>query len=340
MPYQTNADIPADVRDRFSARCQTVWREAWNAHFERSSDEAACFKVAETAAQNCEAATKSADVPSRAVKATGKDTIEGPVFLFGYRDYDGDQFTPQTDFCFDWFGKSGRPVLYEHGLDDDLKTAVIGRQTDYDVRPEGVWAQAELNRHVQYRRTIDRMIEAGQVGYSGGAMPHLAKKSAKTSEITRFPWVESSLTPTPSAPGNLGIYYLKSADAIRHLEAVDVDLPDPLKAALTALDEWADSRDDDSLPDGLKFADLIDRLSVEGPPWVEARKAWYAKSGRVLSAATRSRLATHPQALRQLADDLDELLSNADGDKSAKPDLLALLVETGGLDERITGLSL
>lgn len=276
---------------------------------------------------------------ARAVKFSGKDTIEGPVFLFGRKDVDGETFTPDTDFCLDWFGKSGRPILYEHGLDETLKHATVGRQVDYETREEGVWAQSELSRHVRYRKAIDRMVEEGVLGYSGGAMQHLAKKN-KSGEITVFPWVEASLTPTPAQPGNLGIYYLKSADALAHLEAVDMDIPDPLKAALTALDEWAASRDSDSLPDGLKVADLIDRLSVDGPAWVKARRDWYAKSGRVLSAATRERLMAHPQTLRQLADDLDELLTSADGDKSAKVDFLSLLVEAGSLDERLAGLSI
>lgn len=254
---------------------------------------------------------------ARAVKFSGRDTIEGPIFLFGYRDVDGEMFTPATDFCLDWFGKSGRPVLYEHGLDDDLAATAIGRQVEYEERAEGIWAQSELNRHGRYRKAVDGLIERGVLGYSGGAMQHLAKKSA-SGAITRFPWVESSLTPTPAAPGNLGIHYVKSADALAHLEAVDFDIPGPLKAALAALDDWAASRDDDSLPDGLKFADLVDRLSVDGPAWVKARKDWYAKSGRVLSAATRERLTAHPGALRQLADDLDELLASADAPKDGK----------------------
>lgn len=278
---------------------------------------------------------------ARAVKFSGKDTIEGPVFLFGRTDVDGESFTPDTDFCLDWFGKSGRPVLYEHGFDRALKSAVVGRQVEYDIRAEGIWQQTELDRHARYRKAIDGMIEQGVMGYSGGAMPHLATKDRKSGAITRFPWVETSLTPTPAEPGNLGLYYVKSADAIAHLEAVDVDVPGPLKAALDALDEWAASRDDDSLPDGLKFADLVDRLSDDGPAWVKARMDWYAKSGRVLSAATRSRLVGHPQALRQLADDLDELLSTADGEKSAQgPDFLALLTDTGAIDERLLGLRL
>lgn len=256
------------------------------------------------------------EAPAHAVKFSGKDTIEGPVFLFGYRDFQGELFTPDTDLCLDWFGKSGRPLLYEHGFDEAQGATKIGRQIDFETREEGIWAQSQLDAHVKYRRVVDKMIEAGQMGYSAGAMPHLARKSA-TGAITRFPWVETSLTPTPSAAGNLGVYYVKSAaDAVSHLE--NADIPDPLKAALAALDEWAGSRDSDSLPDGLKVADLIDRLSVDGPAWVKARRDWYAKSGRVLSAATRERLAAHPQALRQLADDLDELLTSADAPKDAK----------------------
>lgn len=264
---------------------------------------------------------------ARAVKFVAPDTIEGPIFQFGRIDTDGEQFTPDTDFCLEWFGKSGRPVLYEHGLDPDLKSAVIGRQTDYEVRAEAIWAQSELNRHARYRKTVDAMIEQGIIGYSGGAMPHLARKS-RTGQITRFPWVEASLTPTPSEPANLGVYYVKSADALAHMAEVDIDVPAPLKAALAALDEWAESRDTDSLPDGLKVADLIDRLSVDGPAWVKARLDWYAKSGRVLSAATRERLVRHPASLRELADDLDELLATADAPKEAKSaDLGALSLD-------------
>jgi hypothetical protein len=278
------------------------------------------------------------EVPvERAVKFIGKDTVEGPIFLFNSRDTDGEFFTPDTDFCLEWFGKSGRPTLYEHGLDDTLKTDVVGRQVDYEVRAEAIWAQSELSRHARYRKAVDSLIERGVLGYSGGAMQHLASKNRKSGAITRFPWVEASLTPTPAEPGNLGLYYLKSADAVAHLEAVDIAIPDPLKAALAALDEWAETNSDaESLPDGLKVADLIDRLSVDGPAWVKARRDWYAKSGRVLSAATRERLAAHPSALRQFADDLDELLSNADSDKAAKS--VDLFAEWLATEERLARL--
>jgi hypothetical protein len=262
---------------------------------------------------------------ARAVKFIGPDTIEGLAMPFGM-DTDGEAFTPATDLCLDWFGKSGRPVLYNHGLDPQHAAKMVGRQTEYEAREEGIWAQSQLDANARYRKAIDGLIEQGALGYSSGAYAHLATKNRK-GELTRWPWVELSLTPFPAHPGTLGVHYIKSSADF--LDRLDDDAPPALKAALAALDEWASTNDDDSLPDGLKFADLVDRLSVDGPAWVKARRDWYAKSGRVLSASTRERLTAHPQALRQLADDLDELLSSADAPKAdaGKAALWAVLLD-------------
>ena len=273
---------------------------------------------------------------ARAVKFVGPDTIEGLAMPYGV-DTDGEQFTKSTDLCLDWFGDTGRPVLYNHGLDRAHKAQKVGQQIEYEAREEGIWAQSQLNANARYRKAIDDLIEQGALGYSAGAYPHLATKNAK-GEITRFPWVELSLTPFPAHPGALGVHYVKSS--AEFLDAFE-DIPAPLKAAMAALDEWAASRDDDALPDGAKFADLIDRLSVDGPAWVKARLDWYAKSGRVLSASTRERLLRHPASLRELADDLDDLLSVADSDKATKSaGLPDPSIETLRLDSRLAALGL
>lgn len=277
------------------------------------------------------------DLPARALKFVGRDTVEGPAFLFT-PDIVGESFTPDTDLCIEWFGKSGRPILYEHGLDDALKAIPVGRQIDYESRAEGIWAQGQLDRHARYRKAIDGLIEKGALAWSGGAMQHLATKSL-SGAIKRFPWVELSLTPTPANHQNAALYYLKSADAIEHMAAAEIEIPDPLKAALFALDEWANNREDDGLPDGLKFADHIDRLLVDAKARVEARKSWHLKSGRVLSAQTRERLTRHPASLRELADDLDELLRTADASKSA-PDFTALALATEAALARSLGVAL
>lgn len=258
-----------------------------------------------------------------AVKSVGPDTIEGPAFLFN-RDLGGEAFDADTDFCLDWFGKSGRPLLYEHGMDRELKATLTGRQTEYESRDEGIWAQSELDRSTRYRKAIDRLIERGALAYSGGAMPHLATKNAK-GVITRFPWVELSLTPTPMNPRNSGVYYVKSADAIAHLEAVHIAIPDPLKAALAALDEWAESKAGSGSE--LAYTDHLTRVLGEAEVLTSRsidRAAWRGKAGRGLSAQNRTqlielhaRLAAGTSQAGEVLADLDQLLTSTDSEPSA-----------------------
>lgn len=260
----------------------------------------------------------------------GSDTkFEGLAIPFGGpiagKDFDGEDFGADTDYAFDWFPQ-GRPTIYHHGLAAATKTAVQGRQTEHEIIDEGVFARGELDKSAKYHATVASMIGAGKLFFSSGSVPHLVDVDA-TGHIKRWPWVELSLTPTPANP-YATVHSVKSTDLIDRLQVAELPVPAELIAfALKALD--AIPTDDDALHDGAKFADLIDRLSVDGPAWVKARRDWYAKSGRVLSAATRERLMAHPKSLRQLADDLDELITSADAPKEAKSlDFLALYIET------------
>lgn len=280
------------------------------------------------------------EVTYRAVKRVSADIIEGPAMPFGF-DVDGEAFTSDTDFCFDWFGKSGRPFLFDHGLDPALKGQVFGRQVDYELRDEGVWAQVQLDRNARYRKAIDGLIEQGAIGFSSGAMPHLATKNLK-GEITRWPWVELSGTPIPAHPAALNVHYVKSADAIRHLEAVSIQIPDPLKAALAALDEWADSRGSDQLPDTASLVEKAGRVTAAVTDLRDHARAYAdmrGKSGRVLSAQTRERLMRHPASLRELADDFDGLLTEADAVNASKSlDLGALEIAHQSVLARLNGV--
>src|SRR4051812_11902092 len=58
----------------------------------------------------------------------GEGRIGGYLVLWGTpqaRDLHGEYFTPETDLGLDWYDQ--RPVLYQHGLDGQLKAAVIGQ---------------------------------------------------------------------------------------------------------------------------------------------------------------------------------------------------------------------
>jgi hypothetical protein len=248
---------------------------------------------------------------NRAIKFVGPDRIEGLAFPFT-TDLDDERFTADTDLCVEWFGKGGRPLLYDHGLDDAMKTVVMGRQDDFELRDEGIWAQSTLDKHAQYRKAVDKLIEQGALGYSSGAMAHLATKSAN-GDITRWPWVELSMTPTPANPDTLGVHYVKSAVAFEHMAAADIVIPDPLKAALKALDEWADNRE--TPPGSETFTARLDRVSSEvAGLTTHAREhlEMRVKSGRVLSAANRERLAALIAAWEPTLADLKQFLAETD----------------------------
>lgn len=250
-----------------------------------------------------------------AVKRVAPDVIEGIAIPFGGlkggRDFDDERFTADTDLCIDWFGPSGRPLLYHHGMDAAVKASVTGRQVEFEVRDDGVWAQSQLDKHHRYRRAIDQLIEEEALGYSSGAMPHLATKS-RDGTITRWPWVELSLTPTPAAGPLSAVHYVKSADVIEHFAEAGTEIP---LAALKALAAWADQRD--AAPDPESLDEKAGRVSAAIDVFRDhARSAaqMRAKAGRVLSGANRDRIA--------------KALASRDAVLAAYADLEALLAET------------
>jgi hypothetical protein len=327
--YARNADIPSDVQDRFpSAACQTIWRQTWNDTMDRHHDEGRSFATAEIAGQNCKAAAKSADdelLVERAVKFVGPDTVEGLAIPFGSYDTDGEMFTKATDLCLDWFPQ--RPLLYHHGLDSAHKTSKVGIvPPDFEERESGIWMQGQLDRSARYRKAIDALIEKGALGYSSGAYAHLATKNRR-GEITRWPFVELSLEPTPSHPATLGVHYIKSA---AFLDEFEVDVPPAVKAAIEALDSWAGTTDEAEAQTGPSALEAkAGRVSAAVAELRDHARASFdmrAKAGRVLSAANRDRINTalaSREAVLAAYSDLEALL--AETDPEAKSAALASL---------------
>ncbi len=256
------------------------------------------------------------------------DLVEGLAIPFGTaskKDLDGEYFDARTDLCLPWFGETGRPILYGHGLNPAVKAEVVGRQTLFDQRDDGVWIQVELDKSSRYRERVGKLIEQGALSFSSGSMPHLVQ-TGKDGHIDRWPWVENSFTPTPAHPRAV-VYAVKSADMAEHYAAANIDIPDPLAAALKALDEWAAIRDD-SLPDGLSYADESARLTDALKAFVERTRglaALRAKEGRALSSANRDRLSAHVDTLGSA---MDTMGSAMDAMVSTHADMRALLAAT------------
>lgn len=137
--------------------------------------------------------------------------IGGYLIIWGdptRRDLQGEYFTPQTDMGLDWY--SQRPVLYHHGLDDNLKTAVIGVIDTLRQDEVGLWAEAQLDMHKRYVQTVQQLVDKGILSWSSGSLPHLVTVGAD-GHIKRWPIVEASLTPTPAEPRRTDVKTLKHA---------------------------------------------------------------------------------------------------------------------------------
>lgn len=332
MPYSTNDDAPPDVKHRFSGHCLTVWRETWNDTYERHQDEGRAFATAETAGRNCMEARKAVpdtDPKLMAVKfADGSDNIiEGLAIPFGGpfgkgKDFDGEDFGPDTDIAADWFPSEGRPVLYHHGLDDALKTALVGRQIEREQVDAGHWVKVQLDKRNRYFERIAQMVSDEALSFSSGAIPHLVK-ARKDGHIERWPWVELSLTPTPANP-LAAAYSVKAADAIAHIAGVKAAIPEPLREAI---DESLDT----SLA-GLPYADHADRVLADMKALVGRTQEiadLRAKAKRHISTATRDRLTAVRDQAQQVIGDIDGLLTDSepvDG-KAIDAELAAFLFE-------------
>lgn len=261
--------------------------------------------------------TEPAPVHSAVKFADGTDNIiQGLALPFG-KDTDGEDFGPDTDFALDWFPDEGRPFLYHHGLDETVKSAVVGRQIERWTDDLGHWVKIQLDKRSKYMDAIKQLVEAGALGLSSGAMPHLVR-TTKSGHIERWPWVEISGTPSPAHPG-ASLYAVKTADAIEHIAAVKGAIPDPIKEAI---DEWVGSESDPVIRLEAASADirsLVDKA--------EYHANVRAKAKRRISTATRERLTTIREQSQQVIEDIDALLVDPDAEARKAVDIESIRYE-------------
>ena len=162
---------------------------------------------------------------------------------FDGRDLDGEFFSTKTDFMFDFFAGE-RPLLYHHGQDMAVGPEVNGRVVDYSKTEAGIWTIAQLDKRARYLDEIRQLVERGALSFSSGAYPYLAQVNKGTGEIERWPWVELSLTPTPSNPYAVAS---KSIRAQLRIEPTD-DEPEPPASRLVLKAVWSAAYVND-LPD-------------------------------------------------------------------------------------------
>ena len=116
------------------------------------------------------------------------------------KDLHGQFFSAKTDFAWDLIPDGARPLLYQHGLDDTVKTEVVGRWGVEKVDSKGVWVRAQLSARSSYLNEIKELLTEDALGLSSATMGHLVKVNQKNGEILTWPVVELSLTPNPANP--------------------------------------------------------------------------------------------------------------------------------------------
>lgn len=134
-------------------------------------------------------------------------TIAGYGVIFGGADLEGESFAPDTDYMLDL--APTKLVFYDHSL-GDVKH-VIGKTISMEADENGLWVEAELDRHKAYVDYVVQLVEKGALGWSSGSVGHLTRRSGKS--ITQWPIIEMSLTPTPAEPRTLGVELIKSLSA-------------------------------------------------------------------------------------------------------------------------------
>jgi hypothetical protein len=211
--------------------------------------------------------------PVHAVKfADGTDNIiEGLAVPFGGpfggKDLDGESFGPDTDLALEWFPEEGRPVIFHHGLDEGLKTALVGRQIAREVQDAGHWVKVQLDKRNRYFEQIAQMVREGILSFSSGSIPHLVSTD-ESGSIKSWPWVELSLTPTPANP-DAAVYAVKASEAIEHIAAVRSVVPEALKAAVDPIEDGFTEQTHEGDTEAESLADHSERVSREVKAWVE-----------------------------------------------------------------------
>jgi len=136
--------------------------------------------------------------------------VEGYLVSWGSpqdTDLQGEYFTPNTEFCLDWFVE--RPVLYHHGLDGEAGLRKIGKIKSVVTDELGLWVTAQLDLRDRYSRAVYDMVKSADFGWSSGSVDHLVK-IADSGEIAVWPLIEGSITPTPAQPSKTAVRAMKS----------------------------------------------------------------------------------------------------------------------------------
>jgi len=185
-------------------------------------EQVACHETEVEAENQVKALYASENASKALVKAIGEtqDTVRigGYGVVWGGRDLEGDHFEKDTNLWLD-APAMPRPMMYDHGRNQVIGKAMIGKWDTAKADDYGLWIEGEIAKSSRYYELIRPLIQAGVVGLSSGAAPHtVIKENGKVKSWGIFEW---TLSPTPCEPRTLGVAELRSiADEMPSVKAL------------------------------------------------------------------------------------------------------------------------
>ena len=209
-------------------------------------------------------------------------TFTGPEQKDLYKTY----FNAKTNYYRSAQDMVGMPILYNHGLDDVIKTNPIGRCTaarfdDHGLRiraqlytsttPDeevAQWLSQQRQLRAEYVDAVAQLAKNGELGWSSGALPQSVKTAADDGWMSDWFVIEGSPTPSEAMPFTNTVMTARSyLDALKggtgHKEGVDpetraVDLPvTPIQDPVTPSFETPSSEKEVPLMDAVAELKLM-----------------------------------------------------------------------------------
>lgn len=139
---------------------------------------------------------------SLCIKAVADGKIGGYGILWGdqhKKDLHGEWFAPDTEELTKVFDEIGTvPVLFHHGMDETLKTSIIGQITKMVPDQIGLWWEAKVTEHEIYKQYIKPLLDKKVLFSSSGTFPGAKRVDESTKMIKRWPVAEMTMTHTPA----------------------------------------------------------------------------------------------------------------------------------------------
>lgn len=145
-----------------------------------------------------------------AIQSLTDDVVEvaGIAVAFERPGLDRMKFSKDTNFLMigqqayeDGFPLAIRPnpTLFGHGLDPLIGKTAFGAIQTAEIREEGLWVQAQLDRRAKYMKSVLALLQSEEgLGWSVGSSPYYVQ--AEDGYYKNFPTLETTLTPVPMQP--------------------------------------------------------------------------------------------------------------------------------------------